>query len=47
MHAYLNILANPFFAVTDAQGHFVIRGLPPGTYTVTAVQEELGSKSAT
>lgn len=47
MHGYLNILANPFFAVTDKDGNFSIRGLPPGTYTLTAVQEQLGNKSAT
>ena len=47
MHAFLNIVANPFFAVTDASGHFSIKGLPPGTYTLTAVQETLGKRSAT
>ena len=47
MHAYLNVLANPFYAVTDANGSFTIKGLPPGTYTLTAVQETLGKKSAT
>ena len=47
MHSYLNILANPFFAVTDRDGKFSIKGLPPGTYTLTAVHEQLGKKSAT
>ncbi len=47
MHAYLNILDNPFFAVTDAAGHFSIKGLPPGTYTATAVHETLGRRTAT
>lgn len=47
MHSYLNILANPFFTVSDDDGHFTIRGLPPGTYTLTAVHEQLGKKSAT
>ena len=46
MHAYLNVLANPFFAVTDASGHFTIKGLPPGTYTLGAVQAKLGSQTA-
>jgi plastocyanin len=47
MHGYLNILDNPFFAVTDKDGNFSIKGLPPGTYTVTAAHETLGQKSAT
>ncbi len=47
MHSYLNIVGNPFFAVTDAEGHFTIKGLPPGTYTLTAVHEKTGSRTAT
>ncbi len=47
MHAYLSVLANPFFAITGPDGRFTIKGLPPGTYTVTALHEKAGSKSAT
>lgn len=47
MHSYLNVLSNPFFAVTDQDGKFSIPGLPPGTYTLTTVQEQLGQRSAT
>jgi plastocyanin len=47
MQAYINIAASPFFSVSDADGHFSITGLPPGVYTLTAVQEALGSKQAT
>ncbi len=42
MEAYLNIAANPFFAVSGPEGHFTIRGVPPGTYTLGADQEKLG-----
>ena len=44
MEAYINVASNPFFAVSDAQGHYTIRGLPPGTYTVAADQENLGTQ---
>ena len=47
MHAYLSVLPNPFFAVTGPDGRFTIKGLPPGTYTLTALHEKAGSRSAT
>ena len=47
MEAFINVAANPFFAVSDADGHFTIQGLPPGTYTIVAVHEKLGQKTAT
>jgi hypothetical protein len=46
MQAFLNIAPNPFFAVSGDDGHFVIHGLPPGTYTLVAVQEQLGQQQA-
>jgi plastocyanin len=47
MQSFINVSDNPFFAVTDQNGHFEIKGLPPGTYTVAAVHEVLGEKTAT
>lgn len=47
MQAFLNIAPNPFFAVSSEDGHFIIRGVPPGTYTLVAVQEQLGQQQAT
>lgn len=47
MQAFINVAPNPFFAVSDASGRYVIKGLPPGTYTVVADQEQLGQKIAT
>jgi plastocyanin len=47
MQAFLNIAPNPFFAVTGTDGHFTIQGLPPGTYTLVADQEQLGQQQAT
>ena len=47
MEAFINVASNPFFAVSDGNGHFVIKGLPPGTYTLVADHEQLGQQSAT
>src|ERR1700759_2095466 len=47
MEAFINVAPSPFFAVSDADGHFTIRGLPPGTYTIVAVHEKLGQQTAT
>jgi plastocyanin len=45
MNAFINISATPFFAVTDADGKFEIKGLPPGKYTLAAVHEKLGEQT--
>lgn len=45
MEAFLNIVNNPFFAVSNTEGTYKIRGLPPGTYTLVAVHEKLGTQS--
>jgi hypothetical protein len=43
MNAYVGVLDHPFFAVTDADGKFDIKGLPPGTYTIEAWHEKGGT----
>lgn len=45
MHGYFAVLGTSNFAVTDADGAFTLKGLPPGKYTVTAWQEKFGSLS--
>ena len=47
MNAFINVSATPFFAVTDADGHFEIKGLPAGTYTLAAVHEKMGEQTMT
>lgn len=43
MSAVILVLDNPFFAKSDEQGRYAIRGLPPGEYTVRAWHERLPS----
>jgi hypothetical protein len=47
MNAFINVSATPFFAVTDADGHFNIGGMPAGTYTLAAVHEKMGEQTMT
>lgn len=46
MTGFIGVMENPFYAVTDSEGNFVIRDLPPGTYTLRAWHEKLGEKTA-
>lgn len=37
MGAWIHVLPHPFFATTDDDGKFEIKGLPPGKYVIEAV----------
>ena len=45
MKMYINVVKSPFYAVTDKDGKYEIKGLPPGTYTLAFVQEKLGEQT--
>ena len=45
MKMYINVVKSPFFAVTDKDGKYEIKGLPPGDYTIAFVQEKLGEQT--
>lgn len=45
MTSYGGIVAHPYFAVTDAAGRFSLPDLPPGTYTIEAWHEKLGTRT--
>ncbi|HVI09059.1 MAG TPA: carboxypeptidase regulatory-like domain-containing protein [Candidatus Binatia bacterium] len=47
MHGYVAVFKHPFFAVTDKNGGFDLSGLPPGTYTIKAWHEKLGTSTQT
>ncbi len=44
MRAYIGVVSHPFFAVTGDDGTFTIKGLPPGTYTLTVWHEKYGTQ---
>jgi plastocyanin len=45
MKMYVNVVKSPYFAVTDKDGKYTLKGLPPGTYTIAVVQEKLGEQT--
>lgn len=47
MSAYVGVLDHPFYAVTGEDGAFELPGLPPGTYTIEAWHETLGTRTQT
>ena len=47
MRGYIAVLKNPYFAVTKADGTFDLPQLPPGTYTIKAWHEKLGTSTQT
>jgi len=47
MNAFVGVLNHPYYAVTDASGTFTLKSLPPGTYTIEAWHEKLGTQTET
>ncbi len=45
MGAYAGVLNHPFFAVTNDQGAFEIKNLPPGNYVIEAWHEKYGAQT--
>jgi len=45
MSAYVGVLDHPYFGTTAADGKVVLANLPPGTYTIEAWHESLGTKA--
>ena len=45
MHGYFTVLKTSHYAVTDNNGSFSLKGLPPDKYTVTSWQEQYGTQS--
>jgi hypothetical protein len=45
MRGYVAVFKHPYFAVTGRDGSFDLRSLLPGTYTVEAWHEKLGTST--
>ena len=45
MRSYVAVFNHPYFAVTGKDGSFELGNLPPGTYTIKAWHEKLGTAS--
>jgi len=44
MEAYVVVLQNPYFAITDKDGNYKISNVPPGNYVLKVWNEKLKSK---
>jgi hypothetical protein len=47
MRGYIAVFKHPYFVVTKDDGTFDLPNLPPGTYTIKAWHEKLGTASQT
>jgi hypothetical protein len=45
MSAYVGVLDHPYFGTTGPDGRVVLGNLPPGTYTIEAWHESLGTRT--
>jgi hypothetical protein len=46
MHAWIMELEHPYYATTGADGHFTIKDVPPGNYTLAVWHEVAGEQTA-
>jgi plastocyanin len=47
MRGYVAVFKHPYFAVTGKDGGFDLHNLPPGTFTIKAWHEKLGTSAQT
>ena len=46
MFAWVTVVDSPYYAVTDKDGKFTIKNVPPGKYTLEAAHRKLGTQDA-
>ena len=45
MFAWVSVFDSPYFCISDKDGKFVIKNVPPGKYTVEAAHRKLGTQT--
>jgi hypothetical protein len=45
MFAWASVFDHPYFAISDKDGKFVIKNVPPGKYTLVAAHRKLGEQT--
>jgi Carboxypeptidase regulatory-like domain len=43
MFAWVSVVGSPYYDISNQEGKFVIKNVPPGTYTVAAAHRKLGT----
>jgi hypothetical protein len=46
MFAWVTVIDSPYYAVSDKEGKFTIKDVPPGKYTLEAAHRKLGAQTA-
>ena len=46
MFAWVSVFDGPYYAITDKEGKFVIKNVPPGKYTLEANHRKLGVQTS-
>jgi hypothetical protein len=47
MRAFIGVVDHPYFAVTQADGSYSWKNVPPGEYTIAVWHETLGERAST
>ena len=47
MFAWVSVFDNPYFDISDKEGKFTIKNVPPGKYTIVADHRKLGAQTQT
>ena len=45
MFAWVSVMDSPYYNISSKEGKFVIKNVPPGTYTVAAAHRKLGTET--